>query len=200
MLSQPFHWARCCRASEKVSNMAQPDLDPMGRVASHSQCWNHLIPSAGTSFGMDRYELVCMFDVCFGQDGPPGPPLGLTMIAMSTLSYKTVLSAVGMQELMDSSSNGADRSCMTQNLPETFLAHKPSGEMTYARKTGPMKGPIILFAISCFSNFPSTASRLARTILLLPFTRLVLCSLSLTIWWTGQLSFRRKPFLNPSTR
>ncbi len=49
--------------------MAQPDLDHMGTVVSHSQCWNHLIPSTGTSSGWTGMSLY-VFNVHLGQDGP----------------------------------------------------------------------------------------------------------------------------------
>ncbi len=45
MALQLANYARCSRASEKVSKIVQPDLVPMGRVMSHNQCWDHLILS-----------------------------------------------------------------------------------------------------------------------------------------------------------
>ncbi len=56
-------------------------------------------------------------------------------MAVLTVSYVTVPSAMGMQEFSDTPSNGADKSCMTLNLPWTFFAQRPSGDITYARKT-----------------------------------------------------------------
>ncbi len=163
-----------------MGGIPQPVLEP-----SDTQGWDVI--------WVDRYELVFMFKSVLAKMAP-WPSSWISLIAVSTMSYETVQSAVGMQELMNSPSNGAEGSCMTQNLHEAFLAHRPSGEMTYAGKTGPLKGPIIIFAFSSFSNFVFTASQLARAFLLLPFTHLLLCSLSFTIWWTGRSSLRRKYF------
>ncbi len=109
---------------------------------------------------------------------------------MSTVSYVTIPTEMGMQELADTPSKRADKSCMTLNLPGTFLARRPSGDIKYAGKTGPRKGPIILLALSYFVSFSSTARELASTILLFPFTVLMLARLSFTIWWIGRSSLR----------
>lgn len=108
----------------------------------------------------------------------------------STMSYETVPSTEGMQELTYMPSKGVERSSMTRNLPGTFLAWRPSGYITYAGKIGPMKGSIILYVFSSFSNFASTACVLTSSVLLFPFTDLTLPTLSFTNWWIGLSSLR----------
>ncbi len=129
MLPHPFHCTKSCRASETVSKIAQLDLELMGRVMSHNQCWNHLIPGAGMSSGSMGMSLyACAISILARK--APWPAYWMRWMAASTMSYLTVPSSAGMHELTETPSKGAERSWITLNLPGTFFFPRPSGNMT----------------------------------------------------------------------
>ncbi len=129
---------------------------------------------------MSGHQFVDMLDICFSQYGPgPCSPDELYGCADRVLCDHSLCH--GMQEFNDTPSNGADKSCMTLNLSGTFLARRPSGDITYDWKIDPRKGQIILLALSSFVSFSSTSRGLASAISLFPFTVLMLACLSYTI-------------------
>ncbi len=196
---QPWASDRNCIASENDSNIAKPDLEPIGRVQSQSQSPYHRRPKAGIScrcIGISLY--ACSMSVF------ANTALGLIAcmreMALSTVSYEMVRASVGICELTNGPPKGAERSWMTRNLHSVFFSLRPKRDTTKCENTGLENGPILLLAASSVQNFTSMALGFTLADLWLDLE----CDVweddshSMTTTWESNVSL--KPSVNPFTK